>query len=387
MLPLFHLMNRPAFLLILMTQLIAARNFAQVNNKTANDFRLLIGTYTNSGKSDGIYTYRFNGNDGSAVFLNKTTTADPSFLTMGKNNRFLYAVNELGEGKGSVSAFHYEHSNGEITLLNTVPSGGDHPCYITTDRKHRYAFVANYTGGSFSAIRIKENGLPDSVIQTIQHNGKSITARQEKAHVHSTVLSPDEKYLLVQDLGTDRITIYAVDLTAAANPVAVTPVSVYNTVAGSGPRHLVFHPNKKWAYVIQELNGTVTGLSFEKGALKKIQDISLHVEAVTGNDGAADIHISPDGKFLYASNRGTFNEITIYSINAKGKLNYRGTASTLGKAPRNFGIDPSGNFLLAGNHLSDEIIVFKRNRSTGLLTDTGKRIKTGAPVCIRFIPE
>ncbi|HJV18944.1 MAG TPA: lactonase family protein [Sediminibacterium sp.] len=387
MLPFSRLLNRPFFFWILMVQFMCTRNFAQVNNKTTYQFRLMIGTYTNSGKSEGLYTYRFDSKDGSAVFLNKTNASDPSFLTMGKNNRVLYAVNELGGGKGSVSAFRYTHNTGEITLLTTVPSGGDHPCYITTDRKHRYAFVANYTGGSFSAIRINTNGFPDSSIQTILHNGKSVTARQEKAHVHSTVLSPDEKYLLVQDLGTDQITVYAVDLTASANPVTTAPVSVYNTVPGSGPRHLVFHPNKKWAYVVQELNGTVTGLSFKKGILKKIQDISLHAAAVTGNDGAADIHISPDGKFLYASNRGTFNEITVYSISAKGELNYRGTVSTLGKAPRNFCIDPSGNFLLVGNHLSDEIVVFKRNQSTGLLTDTGKRIQTGAPVCIRFFQD
>ena len=306
---------------------------------------------------------------------------------MGKQNRFLYAVNELGGGKGSISAFSYQHSNGEISLLNTVPSGGDHPCYITTDRNNRYLFVANYTGGNFSAIRIKEDGSADSIIQTIQHLGRSITSRQEKAHVHSTVLSPDEKYLLVQDLGTDKITVYAVNLNAVANPVRETPVSVYNTVPGSGPRHLEFHPNKEWAYSVQELNGTVTAFSFENGRLKKMQDASLHAAGSTGKDGAADIHISPDGKFLYASNRGSFNEITIYRIDAKGKLGFVATVPTLGIAPRNFGIDPSGNFLLSGNHLSDQIVVFKRNLSTGLLTDTGVRIQTGAPVCIRFIPE
>lgn len=380
-------MNRSAFTLLIMANLLCLPSFTQTKQNTNNQFRLIIGTYTNSGKSDGIYSYRFNGNSGEAVFLSKTTTADPSYLVMGNQNQFVYAVNELGGGKGSISAFSYQHNNGEIGLLKTVPSGGDHPCYITTDRKSRYLFVANYTGGNFSAIRIRKDGLPDSLIQTIQHFGKSITSRQEKAHVHSTLLSPDEKYLLVQDLGTDKISVYAVNLNAASSPVSETPVSVYNTEPGSGPRHLEFHPNKRWAYSIQELNGTVTAFSFENGRLKKAQDISLHAAASTGKEGAADIHISPDGKFLYASNRGSFNEISIYRINANGKLSFVAAVPTLGIAPRNFGIDPSGNFLLSGNHLSDQIVVFKRNLSTGLLTDTGIRIQTGAPVCIRFIPE
>ncbi|MDD2792930.1 MAG: lactonase family protein [Sediminibacterium sp.] len=380
-------MTHQALFLLIMAHFIVVPGITQTKHNTHHQYRLIIGTYTNSGKSDGIYTYRFNGNNGEAVFLSKTTTTDPSFLVMGKQNRFLYAVNELGGGKGSVSAFRYQHSNGEISLLNTVASGGDHPCYITTDRKNRYLFVANYTGGNFSAIRIREDGSTDSAIQTIQHFGKSITSRQEKAHVHSTVLSPDEKYLLVQDLGTDQITVYAVNLNAVANPVTEIPVSVYNTEPGSGPRHLEFHPNKKWAYTVQELDGTVTFFAFENGKLKKMQNISLHASGSTGKDGAADIHISPDGKFLYASNRGSFNEITIYRIDAKGKLIFLATTPTLGIAPRNFGIDPSGNFLLSGNHLSDQIVVFKRNPTNGLLTDTGTRIQTGAPVCIRFIPE
>lgn len=380
-------MKRAAFILLTLAQLACLKNFAQTKLNTGKQFRLIIGTYTNSGKSDGIYTYSFNVNNGDAVLLSKTTTSDPSFLVMGKQNHFIYAVNELGGGKGSVSAFRYQHGNSEISLLNTVPSGGDHPCYITTDRNNRYLFVANYTGGNFSAIRIREDGSTDSAIQTIQHFGKSITSRQEKAHVHSTVLSPDEKYLLVQDLGTDKITVYAVNLNAAANPVNETPVYVYNTDPGSGPRHLEFHPNKKWAYSVQELDGTVTAFSFKNGQLKQMQNISLHAANTTGKEGAADIHISPDGKFLYASNRGSFNEITIYRIDANGKLILLTSTPTLGIAPRNFGIDPSGNFLLSGNHLSDQIVVFKRNPTTGLLTDTGKRIQAGAPVCIRFIPE
>lgn len=360
---------------------------AGITQKSNPQFALVIGTYTNSGKSEGIYTYEFDTKNGTASFKGKTIIADPSFINISLNNQFIYSVQELGNYKGAVSAFSYNKSAGSLKLLNSVSSGGDHPCHVNRDSKNQYVFVANYTGGNFSAIRVKKDGSLDSIhTQTIQHTGNSVnTSRQEKAHVHQTVLSPDEKYLLVQDLGMDQISVYGLDLTKQSNPVSTTPISVFNTSAGSGPRHLVFHPNKKWAYSVQELNGTVSAMQFKNGQLSLLQTIQMDASNSKRNHGAADIHISPDGKFLYASNRGDFNEIAIYSIALDGKLNYISVQSTLGKAPRNFGIDSSGQFLLVGNHLSDEIVVFKRNKLTGLLTDTQQRIKVGAPVCIQFV--
>ena len=384
------------FSFLLFAQLFIVQSFGQQSPGLSNNYQLIVGTYTNSGKSEGIYTYHFNSTTGVAELMGKINTAEPSFLTIEHTGRLVYAVNELGNNKGAISAFRYNKANGSLQLLNSVASGGDHPCYITTDSKSRYLFVANYTGGSFSATRIKDNGMPDTVSQFIQHTGKSITARQEKAHVHSTVLSPDEKYLLVQDLGMDQISVYAVNLSAMANPVAAKPVSVFNTIPGSGPRHLVFHPLKNIAYSVQELNGLVNVMRFDNGKLRLLQEITMleiqeavHPGSIKDKrtPGAADIHISPDGKFLYASNRGDFNEIVIYAIAANGRLTYTATQSTLGKAPRNFGIDPTGHFLLAGNHLSDEIVIFRRDLKTGRLTDTGNRIKVGAPVCIQFVAD
>jgi len=359
-----------------------------IAQKSNLPFALVIGTYTNSGKSEGIYTYTFDTKNGAASFKGKTIIADPSFINIGLKNQYIYSVQELGNKQGGVSAFSYNKSAGTLTLLNTVRSGGDHPCHINRDSKNRFVFVANYSGGNFSAIRINHDGSLDSITtQTIQHTGKSVnTSRQEKAHVHQTVLSPDEKYLLVQDLGMDQISVYDLDLTKQSNPVSTKPISVFNTSGGSGPRHLVFHPNKKWAYSVQELNGTVNAMQFVEGNLSLIQSIQMDTNKIQRNHGAADIHISPDGKFLYASNRGNYNEIAIYSVHSSnGKLQYIGTQSTLGKAPRNFGIDPTGQYLLVGNHLSDEIVIFKRNKNTGLLTDTNQRIKVGAPVCIQFV--
>ncbi|MDP1844078.1 MAG: lactonase family protein [Sediminibacterium sp.] len=377
------------FSTLFLFHLVVSLCFAQSSKAQKKNYQyaLVIGTYTNSGKSEGIYTYEFNAKNGATNFKRKTVIADPSFINIGLNNQNIYSVQELGNNKGAVSAFSYNKSAGSLTLLNTVPSVGDHPCHINRDSKNQFVFVANYTGGNFSAIRIKKDGSLDSIhTQTIQHTGKSInTSRQEKAHVHQTVLSPDEKYLLVQDLGMDQISVYGLDLTKQTNPVSTTPISVFNTSAGSGPRHLVFHPNKKWAYSVQELNGTVNAMLFKDGKLNLLQTINMDASKSKRNHGAADIHISPDGKFLYASNRGDFNEIAIYSIATDGTLHYIAVQSTLGKAPRNFGIDPSGNFLLVGNHLSDEIVVFKRNKKTGLLTDTQERIKVGAPVCIQFV--
>ncbi len=347
---------------------------------------ILVGTYTNTGKSEGVYYYHLDTSNGTANLISKVAIEDPSFLTTGFNNQLIYSVDELANKLGGVTAIRFNKATGSMEKLNSVLSQGDHPCHVTIDSKNRFVFVANYTSGSLKAIKVNKDGSLDSTSQIIQHTGKSInTLRQEKPHVHSSVLSPDEKYLLVQDLGTDQISVYSVNYLNSSSPLSTIPFSVFNTTPGSGPRHLTFHPKKSIAYSVQELDGTVNVMEFKKGKLTLLQTITMVPKNDTRKNGAADIHISSDGKFLYASNRGEFNDLVIYSINAYGKLTYVSTQSTMGKGPRNFGIDPSGNYLLIANQLSDEIIIFKRNQSTGLLTDTGNRIKVGAPVCIKFI--
>ena len=353
-----------------------------------NSQNILIGTYTNTGKSEGVYYYRFDQSKGTAYYISKIAIEDPSFLTTGFNNKLIYSVDELGNKLGGVTAIRFNKSTGSMEKLNSVLSQGDHPCHVTVDSKNRFVFVANYTSGSLKAIKINKDGSLDTSSQIIQHTGNSINiSRQEKPHVHSSILSPDEKFLLVQDLGTDQITVHSVNFLNTTTPLSPAPISIFNTNPGSGPRHLTFHPKKSIAYSVQELDGTVNVLNFNKGKLTLLQSISMVQKNDTRKNGAADIHISPDGKFLYASNRGEFNELAIYAISANGKLTYVSSQSTLGKAPRNFGIDPSGNYLLVANQQSDEIVIFKRNLSTGLLTDNGNRIKVGAPVCIKFIPN
>ncbi|PJE45434.1 MAG: 3-carboxymuconate cyclase [Sediminibacterium sp.] len=353
--------------------------------KSQSNFKILIGTYTNAGNSEGIYYYQFN-KDGSAKSISQQKAEEPSFLITSTNQQFVYSVNELGKGNGAVSAYAFNKTTGEFKLLNSVLSGGDHPCHISTDRKNRFVFVSNYSGGNLSAIAINADGSLSNEKQTIQHTGSGANkARQEKAHVHSAVLSPDEKYLIVQDLGTDKISVYGVDLNNKYKPLSENPISVFNCNPGDGPRHISFHPSKPFVYAVQELTGSVTVLAFNNGELKKVQQINMFDQVTDKKSGAADIHLSPDGKFLYASNRADYNDLAIYIIASNGLLTWVGSQPTLGLAPRNFAIDPTGNFLLAANQNSNEIVVFKRNKTTGLLKDTGKRIAVGRPVCIQFV--
>ena len=225
------------------------------------------------------------------------------------------------------------------------------------------------------------------MLQTIHHTGGSVdTSRQKTAHVHAVVLSPDEKYLFADDLGTDKVYQYVYQpknsnhpLTPAAQPtVAVKP--------GSGPRHLVFSTNAKYAYLTQEMDALVTVFSYTNGKLNPIQTIAMEEADFKGQNGAADLHLSPDGNFLYASNRGEANDLIVYKVNkTTGKLSFVERQSSLGNAPRNFAIDPTGNFLLVANQNTNDIYTFKINKTTGKLTRTGTKLELSHPVCLKFV--
>jgi len=354
--------------------------------QTTPCIKLFIGTYTNTGKSEGIYCYAFNAQTAATTLLSKTVTESPSYLTISKNQGFLYSVNQLGEKKGGISAFKLSAGSDILTFLNRVKFGSNGPCYITTDNEGRFVFTANYNDGYLKVFPIQKDGSLDSNGQLVQHYGKSIyPLRQDSPHVHSTVLSPGDQYLLVQDLGTDFIKVYPVDLSKKSSPIG-TVIDSCKLQPGSGPRHLVFHPTKKdKVYVIQELTGMITVLSFAKGKLHIEQSVHIEPEDFKGTNAAADIHISPDGKYLYGSNRGDANDLVIFAIDNAGFLTYKGRQPVLGKGPRNFTIDPTGNFLLVANQQSDEVVIFKRDTKTGQLADTGKRISVGAPVCLQMI--
>ena len=370
------------FLIILFT-LISYFGFSQENY-------LIIGSYS-SKNSEGIYVYKFNSITGEPVFVSSIKVSNPSFLAVSPNQKFIYAVNENADSTrftvtGYIAAFSFNKTNGKLSFINKHESGGKHPCYVTIDKTGKWVIAGNYSSGSLAVLPVKANGSLDSAVQVIQHEGRSVAeGRQDDPHVHATVLSNDNKTLYVPDLGIDKVMIYKFNnktgrLTAAPMPFALTE-------PGAGPRHFDIHPNNKYAYLMEELTGTVSVFEIYKdGSLESIQNISSLPRDFDGNIGSADIHVSPDGKFLYASNRGESNTIGIFKINpATGLLTWVDHQSTLGKAPRNFNFDPTGNFLLVANQNTHDIIIFKRDETTGLLTDTGKKINVHSPVCLKWI--
>ena len=354
-----------------------------------NENYLLIGTYT-SGKSEGIYVYKFNSTTGANNLLSTIKTSNPSFLAVSPNKKNVYAANEDADSTihpigGTISSFSF--NNGKLTEINKLPSGGKHPCYVTVDKTGKWLFAGNYSSGTVGLLPIKKGGALDTIKQIIQHNGSGPNeARQQSAHVHGTFLSADNGLLYVPDLGIDKLMMYTFDNNKGklqtANPafVSINP--------GSGPRHLDISSNGKFIYLVLELTGEVTVLKNSgHNNFQSIQSISLVSPYYKGIIGGADIHLSPDGRFLYASNRGNDNSIAIFAVNTvDGKLTWIGSHSTLGATPRNFNFDPSGNFLLVANQNSDDITIFRRNKKTGLLADTGKKINVPNPVCIKWIP-
>lgn len=355
---------------------------------SAQNYYLFIGTYT-SGGSKGIYVYNFNSQTGEAKWVSNTdSAANPSFLTIAPDGKHIYAVNEISRAQaGLVAAYTFDPASGKLNLINRVSSGSENPCHISITKNGKWLAVANYTGGSLATFPVNADGSIQPFAQHIIHNGKSVNPdRQEKAHVHSVFFSPDEKYLFTPDLGMDEVTSYQFNpnnkepLSPAAKPLV-------NAEPGSGPRHLDFSPNGKFMYVIEEMGGSVSAYAYNNGIAKKIQRIATHPADYEGQPGSADIHISPDGKFLYASNRGDENNIAIFSVATDGKLTSVGYQSTMGMQPRNFMIDPTGNFLLAANQKTSNIVIYKRDKATGLLTALPKQLEIPNPVCLKMLAK
>ncbi|MEP7372876.1 MAG: lactonase family protein [Chitinophagaceae bacterium] len=355
-------------------------------SEEAKENYLIVGTYT-GGKSEGIYVYKFNSADGSATEVSHIKASNPSFIAVSPDEKYVYAVNEdAKEGHGGdITAYSFNKENGILTQLNQQPTGGDHPCYVAVDKTGKWVFAANYSSGSLSVYPVNADGSLGAVSTHINHTGSGkVKGRQDSPHVHCTFISPDNKWLYVPDLGIDKVMIYGFD--AASGKLTPGSPAFAGSQPGGGPRHITFHPNGKFAYVVQELAGKVLVYQYQKGQLKLLQTTITTPRGQAGFAGSADIHVSPDGKFLYASNRGDFNNIAMYKIDVKtGKLSILGFQSTFGNAPRNFNFDPTGNYLLAGSQNKDEIVVFNRNQKTGLLTDSGKRIEVGKPVCLKWI--
>lgn len=371
-------------LLFLLSMLPAILN---AQSKTPSTYDLLIGTYTQNG-SEGIYVYRFYTESGRLAYLNRTTGIDnPSYLCVSKNGKFVYSVNEVGDDrKGSVTAFSFEPKVGTINPINKQVSGAG-PCYISVDKDQKHVFAANYAGGSMYVFPVNKDGSLSPASQIIQDKAEGLgpdKARQDKPHVHTAMLSPDEKHLIYTDLSTDRLNIYKYKASQAQPLTPATPDFV-KVPAGDGPRHIEFSTNHKYLYAITEMGGNIVAYNYNNGQPKQLQVISMLPDGSKQKAGGADIHVSPDGLFLYASNRGDANEIIVYAINQEtGLLTFIERQSSRGNHPRNFVIDPSGTFLLVANQKSNNIVVFKINRTTGKLTLVRINTEVDSPSCLKF---
>ncbi len=340
---------------------------------------LLVGTYTQN-ISEGIYLYSFNEDNGELKKIGATKSENPSYLAVSGNN--VYAVNENGEGK--VVAYSFNKNTGTLQLINSQSSNGASPCHITVDKTNKWLVVSNYNGNNFCVYPINNDGSIGEVIQNIHHSGSSINkGRQEKPHVHSAVFTPDQKYLAVVDLGIDKIIFYPFDA-SKSKPVTEKGIEV-NSGPGAGPRHIVFHKTRPFAYVIEELSGYVSAYRIKNGRFAHLQTINAHPEDFRGDIGSAAIKLSPDGKFLYASNRGTSNTIAVFAVEQSlGKLRLKGFRKTGGEHPRDIAVDPSGKYLLSANSKSNTITVFQLDRATGMPEDNGKSYEVPEPTCLVF---
>ena len=357
-----------------------------------------VGTYTAEAgsTSKGIYAYRFDSDTGELASIGVAAeTANPSFLAVHPNQRFLYAVNETGnyqgQKSGAVSAFSIDHTTGKLTLLNEVASKGADPCYITVDKTGKYVLVANYTGGSVAVFAVLEDGRLGEATAFIQHTGHGADPeRQEGPHAHSIDLSPDERFAIVDDLGLDETLVYRFD--RAKGSLTLNDPQIYTTLAkadpGAGPRHFAFNPNGKFAYVVNEIQSTVSVFSYDgsAGVLRRLQTISTYPKDFSAHNDDAEIQVHPSGKFLYASNRG-HDSIAVFAIDPdKGTLTLVEYASTKGRTPRSFEIAPGGSLLFAANEKSNNIVVFSIDAKTGRLKPTGKVLDVSEPVCVKFVP-
>lgn len=347
---------------------------------SAQQANLLVGTYTQRG-SKGIYVFNFDTATGKAIELSHTDSiVNPEFLTITKDHQFVYAVNETKNGM--LSAFSFKDN--KLKLLQQKPVNADDPCYISLSPDEHNLMVANYTGGSITQFHRFADGLISNAQQFIQHNGKSVDpARQEKAHVHGAFFSPKGDYLLTPDLGMDQVFVYPYNNNNSL-PLDVTKSSTINATPGAGPRHIAFSKNGKYLYVAEELSGSISVYNFNNGKAILLQRVFTHPNNYKGAPGTADIHISPDGQYIYVSNRGDENNIAKFPILSNGKLEEKQMKlfSTLGKRPRNFTISNDGNWLLAANQDTDNIAVFKIHKNTGDLINTGNMIKVSMPVCL-----
>ena len=358
--------------------------------KPTENVRVYFGT---SAKQEqcGVYMATLDIKTGSlSEAIRVSKAARLGFIAIHPDGKHLYARGAgstfEGRSKGAVSAFQILEPNGMLADINTQPSGGERPCHVSIDPSGKNLLVANYRDGSCSVLPIRADGSLAPPSSTQQHSGSSVhPTRQTKAFAHSINASPDGRFAIVADLGIDKLMVYRFD--ADAGTLKPNDPPFVATKPGGGPRHLAFHPSGHFAYTNLEMGNKVSAFSYDaqRGILAEIQTVETLPKGFAGENTTAEIVISPDGRFLYVSNRG-HDSIAIFSIDSEtGKLTALGHESVRGKIPRNFCIDPTGTYLLAANQKTSNVAVFRIDRETGLLAFTGSEIEVPNPICVRFL--
>jgi 6-phosphogluconolactonase len=409
--------NRRTFCLLLVLTFLAC----QVAAAQSGDYFMYFGTYTGfkfvshsatigvgESHSKGIYVSRFHAATGemSAPEL-AAETINPSFLTVHPNHRFLYSVSEdplsLGpplDHASYVSAFAVDPATGKLRLLNTVPTGGTSTCYLSMDKTGKFVLLANFGSGSISVVRVNDDGSLGQQTAFVQHlgHGSPDVPVQSGPHPHTIVVSPDNRYVIVSDLGVDKVFIYRFDdKTGMLSPLdppfaAVEP--------GRGPRRFLFDPAGAFGYQLNEMGSTLITFAWDpaQGSLTRLQEVSITPPGL--RNAGAEMQISANGKFLYASNRlSRFNDqdhnkidrlpgtISVFAIDPqKHTLSEIRQFPSGGLMPRSFGIDPTGQYLFALNQISNNVVQLKIDQATGMLSPTGREIKVDTPVCLQFVP-
>jgi 6-phosphogluconolactonase len=362
---------------------------------SSNDTAIVyIGTYTpaeapSADDVDGIFVYRLDMASGALDKLSATAgLTNPSYLAIDPKGRYLYAVQEMeahaNQPGGAVSGFAIDPHTSALKPINTQPTHGIHPCYVSLDQSGRWLMAANYSSGSICVLPLEEGGALGPATATLQHSGSSVNPeRQAGPHAHSIMVDPGNRFVLAADLGLDQIVVYQLD----AKRGSLTEHHRADLRPGAGPRHLTFHPSGRYLYCMNELDSSITVFDYDaaQGTLRELQTVSALPDDFSGSNSGADIHVHPNGRYLYSSNRG-HDSIAIFALDdTTGLLQPSGHVATGGRTPRNFAIDPTGTFLFAANQATDTVVSFRIDRATGGLTPTGLVTEVPRPVCVRIV--
>ena len=377
-------------MLLTITTISCKKDQAVSQQPASGGLIVYVGTYTGEG-SAGIYAFRMNEASGELTQIHSINDPNnPSFLEVDPEKKYLYAVHELGNymgrSQGAIRAYAIDSKTWNLTMLNEQPSHGAHPCFVSVDAAGRVVMLANYSGGNVAVYPIKEDGSLGQAGSVIQHEGSgAVPSRQSGPHAHSITPSPDGRFAFAADLGIDKIMTYQIDAENAKLIPADPPHT--NTAPGAGPRHFTFHPGGSFAYGINELNSTITAYAYHAGTggLSPIETVGTLPSDFADWNACADIHCSPDGRYLFGSNRGHDSLVIFRVDNNTGKLSLIGHQPVEGRTPRNFAVDPTGTFILVANQDTNNIVVFRFDPDKGTLTPTGHGVQISKPVCVKIL--